>query len=394
MNRYDFAFFDQPINRCGTACEKWDGLMEREKRELLPMWVADMDIRSADEITEALVRRAQHPVYGYTAQTDAAIDATLGFYSRRHGLTLTREQQALIPCVVTGLRTAVRTLTAPGDGVLIQPPVYGPFFDSVRQNGRTLVENPLVADRNGRYSMDLNGMEDAFRGGVKLAMLCNPHNPAARVWTREEMGAVYSLCKRYGVTLIVDEIHEDFVYAPGAFHSALTLDESDDAKIIVLTSAGKTFNLAGLQQGVMLTRNQAYKTAIVSAMQRAGVTAGNIFALVATEAAYCCGDAWLDGLLAYLNEAHTLLRAELAAQLPEAVMTPQEATYLAWIDLRAYGLSTDELMKRTHECGVAFTPGQFFGKAQGEGFLRINFGCPHSQTLEAVNRLAKAIKQK
>ncbi len=394
MNRYDFTFFDQPINRCGTACEKWDGLMEREKRELLPMWVADMDIRSADEITEALVRRAQHPVYGYTAQTDAAIDATLGFYSRRHGLTLTREQQALIPCVVTGLRTAVRTLTAPGDGVLIQPPVYGPFFDSVRQNGRTLVENPLVADRNGRYSMDLNGMEDAFRGGVKLAMLCNPHNPAARVWTREEMGAVYSLCKRYGVTLIVDEIHEDFVYAPGAFHSALTLDESDDAKIIVLTSAGKTFNLAGLQQGVMLTRNQAYKTAIVSAMQRAGVTAGNIFALVATEAAYCCGDAWLDGLLAYLNEAHTLLRAELAAQLPEAVMTPQEATYLAWIDLRAYGLSTDELMKRTHECGVAFTPGQFFGKAQGEGFLRINFGCPHSQTLEAVNRLAKAIKQK
>lgn len=394
MNRYDFAFFDQPINRCGTACEKWDGLMEREKRELLPMWVADMDFRSADEITEGLIRRAQHPVYGYTAQTDAAIDATLGFYSRRHGLTLTREQQALIPCVVTGLRTAVRTLTAPGDGVLIQPPVYGPFFDSVRQNGRTLVENPLVADRNGRYSMDLNGMEDAFRGGVKLAMLCNPHNPAARVWTREEMGAVYSLCKRYGVTLIVDEIHEDFVYAPGTFHSALTLDESDDAKIIVLTSAGKTFNLAGLQQGVMLTRNQAYKTAIVSAMQRAGVTAGNIFALVATEAAYCCGDAWLDGLLAYLNEAHTLLRAELAAQLPEAVMTPQEATYLAWIDLRAYGLSTDELMKRTHECGVAFTPGQFFGKAQGEGFLRINFGCPHSQTLEAVNRLAKAIKQK
>ena len=394
MNRYDFTFFDQPINRCGTACEKWDGLMEREKRELLPMWVADMDFRSADEITEALIRRAQHPVYGYTAQTDAAIDATLGFYSRRHGLTLTREQQALIPCVVTGLRTAVRTLTAPGDGVLIQPPVYGPFFDSVRQNGRTLVENPLIADRNGRYSMDLNGMEDAFRGGVKLAMLCNPHNPAARVWTREEMGAVYSLCKRYGVTLIVDEIHEDFVYVPGAFHSALTLDESDDAKIIVLTSAGKTFNLAGLQQGVMLTRNQAYKTAIVSAMQRAGVTAGNIFALVATEAAYCCGDAWLDGLLAYLNEAHTLLRAELAAQLPEAVMTPQEATYLAWIDLRAYGLSTDELMKRTHECGVAFTPGQFFGKAQGEGFLRINFGCPHSQTLEAVNRLAKAIKQK
>ncbi|HNX61164.1 MAG TPA: MalY/PatB family protein [Candidatus Limiplasma sp.] len=393
MNRYDFAFFDQPINRCGTACEKWDGLMEREKRDLLPMWVADMDFRSAHEITEALVCRAQHPVYGYTAQTDAAVDATLGFYSRRHGLTLTREQQALIPCVVTGLRTAVRTLTAPGDGVLIQPPVYGPFFDSIRQNGRVLVENPLVADRNGRYSMDLNGMEDAFRGGVKLAMLCNPHNPAARVWTREEMGAVYSLCKRYGVTLIVDEIHEDFVYAPGTFQSALTLDESDDAKIIVLTSAGKTFNLAGLQQGVMLTRNQAYKDAIVSEMKRAGVTAGNIFALAATEAAYCCGDEWLDGLLAYLNEAHILLRAELAAQLPEAVMTPQEATYLAWIDLRAYGLSTDELMKRTHECGVAFTPGQFFGKAQGEGFLRINFGCPHSQTREAVNRLTKAIKQ-
>lgn len=389
---YNFSFFDEPIERCGTDCEKWDGIREREGRELLPMWVADMDFRCPAEVTDALIRRAQHPVYGYTDQSESAIQAMLDFTSRHYGVTLTKSQQATLPCVVTGLRAAVRTQTKPGDGVLIQPPVYGPFFSVVQDNGRTLVENPLVRDAQGYYRMDFEGMEAAFQGGVKLALLCSPHNPVGRVWTREELDRVYGLCLRYGVTLVVDEIHADFVFEKGTFTNALLLDESEEAKIIVLNSASKTFNIAGMRQAVMLTRNQHLRHELIEDMRNAGVVPGSIFSFIANEAAYRYGDAWLEGMLAYLVAAYGLLQKEIAVRLPKAIMSPMEATYLAWIDLRAYGLTTAEMMKRTYEQGVAFTSGQFFDKALGEGFLRINFACPHSQTLEAVKRLEKAIK--
>ncbi|MCE5342014.1 MAG: PatB family C-S lyase [Eubacteriales bacterium] len=392
-NRYNDAFFNEPIDRCGTDCYKWDQLTVREGRELLPMWVADMDFRCANEVTEAVLRRAQHPVYGYTESSPSATEAMLQFMRRRHGINLTIEQQAILPGVVPGLRAAVNTFTRPGDGILVQPPVYGPFYDSAVQNGRRVVENPLQADETGRYRMDLEGMEAAFCGGVKLALLCNPHNPVARAWSIDELRAMYALCRRYDVLLVADEIHQDFVYERGGFISALALDEREDANIIVLTSAGKTFNLAGLQQGVLLTRNSRLLHAMVESMRHVGITAGNIFALTATEAAYRYGDPWLDALLHYLDEARTLLGRELAARLPEAVMSPQDATYLAWLDLRAYGMTTAELVHRTHAQGVAFSPGTFFGKTAGEGFLRFNFGCPHSQTLEAIKRLEKAIKE-
>ena len=390
---FDTAFFDEPIDRCCTACDKWDGLNLREGRELLPMWVADMDFRCPPAVTEALVRRAQHPVYGYTTPTAASVQAMLDYLRRRHQLSLTPDQQLMLPCVVTGLRAAVRALTQPGDAVLVQPPVYGPFFDAVRQNGRTLVENPLLADARGFYSIDWAGLEAAFQRGIKLMLLCSPHNPVGRLWSAEELQRLYGLCRQYGVLLVADEIHCDFVYAPGAFYSALRLDEAEDAPLVVLSSASKTFNLAGLQQSALLTRNQSLKAAIASELRALGAVSGNIFALVATEAAYREGDDWLDGLLAYLDRARALLRSELTTRLPEAVLTPLEATDLGWIDLRAYGLTTDELMRRTHAQGVAFTPGRFFGLREGEGFLRFNFACPHSQTVEAVRRLERAIRQ-
>ena len=392
MNKYDFSFFNEPIDRRGTDCFKWDALAAKEGPELLPMWVADMDFRCAGEVTGALASRAKHPVYGYTVQTDAAVDAMLSFQERRHGVRLTREQQLLLPGVVPGLRLAVSAFTRPVDGVLIQPPVYGPFFDAPRRLGRRVVENPLVADGAGRYRMDLAGMEAAFQSGVKLALLCNPHNPVARAWTREELQGAYALCRRYDVMMVVDEIHQDFVFEPGAFVSAMTLDDGENAGLAVLTSAGKTFNIAGLQQGVLLTCNPAVKSAVADAMRAVGAEAGNIFALAGTEAAYRYGEKWLDGLLAYLDRARALLRETVAARLPKAVMAPQEATFLAWLDLRAYGFTDEELTRRTHGAGVAFSSGTAFDPVRGEGFLRLNFGCPHAQTLEAVERLEKALQ--
>lgn len=366
--------------------------MAREKCDLLPMWVADMDFACPREVEAAIAKRAAHPIFGYTDQTPQAVEALLGFLQRHHGVVLSPSQQATLPCVVTGLKAAVRSLTQPGDGVLIQPPVYGPFFDSIRDNGRVVVESPLQADANGYYRMDFEGVERAFRDGVRLMLLCSPHNPVCRVWTREELMRLYGLCQQYDVTLISDEIHADFVYAPDAFVSVLRLDDGEQAKIAALSSASKTFNLAGLRQASLLTRNQEMRHLMLKDMKDAGVVSGNIFSFIATETAYRDGDAWLAALMAYLTAGRDLLARELAQRLPEAVMTPVEATYLAWLDLRAYGFSTAELMARTYAHGVAFTSGKFFSPTMGEGFLRFNFACPHRQTLEALRRLEKAIK--
>jgi len=391
--QYDTAFFDKPIDRLGTACAKWDGLWKNEGEGLLPMWVADMDLRCAREITDALRARAEHPVYGYTYQTDGAVDAMLGYMKRRQGVTLTRDEQATVPCVITGLKAAVLALTQPGDSVLIQPPVYGPFFSSVTANERTVVKNPLFRDADGRYQIDFGQLETQLKAGVKLMMICNPHNPVGRAWSRRELEQTYALCKRYGAALIADEIHSGFVYEKGAFTSALLLDEAKDASIAVLTSATKTFNIAGLRQAVLLTRNQAIKTALTEYMDRIGALGVNIFALEATEAAYRYGGAWLDGLLEYLDAARAIVKRELQTRLPEAALSPIEATYMGWIDLRAYGLTGDELTEATHAEGVALTNGTFFDSELGEGFLRINFACPHSQTLKALELLERAIKK-
>ena len=392
MRTYDKAFFDKGVERTGTACEKWDGICERIGHDVLPMWVADMDFACADEIMEAVRKRAQHPVFGYTGYDCQCADALLGFLERRHGLRLKPEDHAMLPCVITGLKTAVLTLTRPGDGVIVQPPIYGPFYSSVRDNGRTLMECPLDRDERGRYTMNLALVEEALRSGAKLMLLCNPHNPAGRAWTVEELTELWQLLKRYDCALVSDEIHMDFVLGDKPFVPVLSVAEGENDRVAALTSASKTFNLAGLQQAAILCRNQDMLAAMKKQMNAAGVTQGNIFAMVACEAAHLHGDAWLDGLRDYLRQACAILAEELARRLPKAVLSPMEATYLAWIDLRAYGFTPEELVKRTHDHGVAFTEGTFFGQESGAGFLRFNLACPHSHTLEAVKRLEAAIK--
>lgn len=389
--KYDEAFFDEEIDRRGTACEKWDGLMKRENRVTNPMWVADMDFRCPDEVKDALVARASHPIYGYTEQTQAATDAMLSFMRRRHGLELQADEQAMLPCVVTGLRAAVLTFTKPDDRVILQPPVYGPFYASVRDNGRAVAECPLLSDASGHYTMDLASVERACQEGAKAMFLCNPHNPVGRAWTREELLSLWQVLKKYDVLLISDEIHEDFVYEQGAFTPMLRLVEADDAKLISLTSASKTFNLAGLQQAAAFSRNKAMLKAMTDTMRSVGVVQGNIFAMIATEAAFTHGDAWLDAMLSYIRKGERLVRDELSRRLPKAVFSPLEATYLGWLDLRAYDLSTAELMERCRDAGVEFTPGTFFGQEAGEGFVRINLACPHSRVLTAAKQLEKAL---
>ena len=389
--KYDKAYFDQPFDRRGTACIKWDDLEAREGREMNPMWVADMDFIAPDEITQAMVRRAAHPAYGYTSQTQSATDALLAFMERRHGVKLTKEQHVLMPCVVTGLRAAVRAFTKPGDKVLILTPVYGPFYMAITQNDRLTAECPLLRDEKGYYTMDLEAIENACREGVKLMLMCNPHNPVGRAWSREELEALIAILKRYDVTLVSDEIHEDFVFEKGVFHPILSLLTSPEDKVAALTSASKTFNLAGLSQAVAFSRNPEILSAMDFQMTKAGVVRSNIFGMIATEAAYTYGDEWLDGMLAYIREGDQILREEMARLLPEAVITPLEATYLAWVNMSAYGFTSEELVERCRKEGVEFNAGTIFGKETGAGFLRVNLACQHDRIRQAVAQLAKAV---
>ena len=391
MGCLDAGFFDQGIDRMGTACEKWDELRAAEGADILPMWVADMDFRSPPAVCEALVARAQHGTYGYTAVLPEDAQALTAFWHRRHGFAFTAEDTLMLPCVVTGLRAAVNALTQPGDAVVVQPPVYGPFFSAVDLAGRRILRNPLRETPQG-YRMDLAQLEDCLRAGGKLVLLCNPHNPVGRAWTQAELTELLALCARYDAYLVSDEIHADFVF-PGRAHVPLLSLPGAAERCLMLVSASKTFNIAGLQQAACIATHAPLREALAKEMRAHGVVSGNLFALVATRAAYTQGDDWLDGVMAYLADARDIVCRFLAEQLPQIIPAPLEATYLMWLDCRALGLDDAELTRRTREQGrVALTSGTSFGP-EGTGFLRLNIGCPHAQTREALRRLATALGQ-
>ena len=389
--RFDTAYFDAGIRRVGTECEKWDGMIaETGDETMIPMWVADMDFPSPPAIRDALAGVLARGTWGYTISGDADRQALCDYWARRHGVTIERESVLLSPCVVTGLKLALRAVTKPGDGVLINPPVYGPFFMSIRSNGRKVVESPLVCDGDGRYTMDLADMEGKLASGeAKAVMLCSPHNPCGRAWSEEELTAVVALCRRYGAPIVCDEIHADFVYAPNTHHSILTIPGAREIAVM-LCAASKTFNVAGLEQSAIVCCNEAVRKAIAEDMAASGVKAGNAFALAATRAAYTGCDAWLDGLMDYLAGSRDMVAAFVAERMPRVRLTPLEATYLMWLDCSALGFTQDELLARIRAAHVKVNDGLFFGE-QGRGFIRLNIGCPRSQIREALTRLATVL---
>lgn len=388
---YTDAFFDAGIERIGTDCEKWDCAIAEHGEGILPLWVADMDFASPPEVRQAIETRALHGTYGYTAVMDKDYQAFMAFWQRRHQLPMKQEELQMLPCVVTGIEVAIQALTGEGDGVVIQPPVYGPFEEKIKQNNRLVVENPLVKGEDGRYGMDLAQLESLFASGTaKLMLLCSPHNPLSRVWTREELQKLVQLADKYQITIVADEIHADFVYKPNTFVPLLSLGYS---RTIMLAAASKTFNLAGLQQAMLVCRNKALLEKLSKHIQMNGIRSGNIFALCATRTAYNEGDAWLDGLLAYLAKGRDLLLKQIAREIPQAVVAPIEATYLAFIDCRAYHPSCDALQSACLREKVMFTQGTFFSQTHGEGFIRFNFACPHKAIVEGVKRLKKALEE-
>ena len=391
MQRFDEAYFDAGVIRTGTDCVKWDE-MRRDSGDpdMIPMWVADMDFQSPPAVQEAVKKMAAQGTWGYMHPQAKDAEALCAFWARRHGTEILPEQVVMSPCVVTGMHVALRALTRPGDGVLIHPPVYGPFAASIADTGRRLVESPLFQDADGVWRMDFSDMEARLAGGgVAAVLFCSPHNPCGRCWTKEELSELAALCRRYGAALISDEIHADFVYAPNRHTCMLNVPGGEDA--VMLCAASKTFNIAGLQQSAIVCRDEEKRRAIEREVASSGVHSGNAFALAGTRAAYTEGDAWLDGLIPYLRENRDEAMAFAEKHWPRVKITPLQATYLMWLDCRALGLPQEELLSRVKAAHVMMNDGLFFGEA-GRGFLRMNIGCPRAQLRAALSNLKDVLK--
>ena len=376
------CFFDQPVLRRGSGCYKWD---EETDDDIIPMWVADMDFRAAPPIIAALQRRLDHGVFGYTLVPDSYYDAIVSWFRRRHDWTVRREWIMYTSGVVPALSAIVKAFTQPGDRVILQTPVYNCFFSSVRNNGCEVAANSLVADT--RYHIDFADLETKCGDErTRLLILCNPHNPVGRVWTRDELQQVADICRRHGVIVVSDEIHNELCYQGRRYVPFGTVD-MDNA--IVCTSPSKSFNIAGLQNANIICSWSEWRERIDRAINQNEVCDVNPFGVAAVQAAYNEGEPWLDALCDYLWANYQALLAFFAEELPQLAVTPLEGTYLVWVDIRPTGLSSDALTERLlREGKVQVNSSTMYGC---EGFIRINIACPRSQMMEGLRRIRRVV---
>ena len=385
----DSTYFDKIVDRRGSGAIKYDFHPEQAPQDLIPMWVADMDFRSPPAVIETLLDAAGHGVYGYGTMTDADKKAIRDWYFRRFAWQLGPEEIIPVPGVIFGLSQVVRALTEPGDAIMISQPVYHPFPRIIENNGRRLVVNELVLTEAG-YRFDFAEFEaQLVRENVKAYLLCSPHNPIGRVWTKVELAQLADICLRHGVLMFSDEIHGDFALL-GHRHTPLaSLSAAVSARTVTLTAPSKTFNIAGLQASNILVTHPALRKRIKQELDGCGSHGLNILAQKAETAAYLHGADWLDALLGYLEENFRLLECALA-DTPVRVL-PLEGTYLAWLDCRGLGLSQDALYKLfLEQAGVWLQSGADFGRG-GEGFLRMNIACPQATLQEALQRMRSVI---
>ena len=383
--------FDELVDRTKTNCVKYDGRkMFFGNEDVLPLWVADMDFRTPDFIVKAIRERAGHEIFGYTFRSENYSRSIVDWLKRRHNWEIKPEWISFSPGVVAGLTMAIEAFSMPGDGVIIQPPVYFPFFDSVKGTGRELIENPLRQE-NGRYYFDLDDLKRKITARTKLLLLCNPHNPGGMAWNEKELTELAKICMENKVLIVSDEIHSDLIF-PGFKHTPLAgISEEIAQNCVICMAPSKTFNTAGLTTSFLVIPNKRHFVAYERVMRLPHLHMGNIFGTVALEAAYTHGDEWLEQLINYLHTNYIFLENFFAEYLPEAKVMKPEATYLIWIDFSAYGLTNEDLNQKLIEGGVGLNRGVQFGK-QGSGFMRMNIGCPKSVLEEALIRIRKVFK--
>jgi len=383
MTEFDF---DAPIDRRAAAdCRKWN----RYPADTLPMWVADMDFAVPEQIQAALRTRLAHPVFGYAGTPASLIEAILEMLEVRHGWKVAPEAIVMLPGVEPGFNMALRGLLSPGDGVVVQTPIYAPIRTAPLNWGQRRIEVPLKPTPS-KFSADLPALENAFaEEGTKAFLLCNPHNPTGKVYDVDELSAIAASCLRHHVLIISDEIHGDLVHEGGRHYPIASLAPEIAERSITLMSASKTYNIAGLKAAFAIVPNVALRQAFVSA--RAGmVDSVNLMGLVATEAALREGEAWRRALLGYLQENRDFLARELTQRFPMIGYQPPQASFLAWLDCRGLALSIEPAKFFLEHARIAVSGGEEFG-ALGAGHVRLNFGCRRATLIAALNRLGQAL---
>lgn len=381
--------FDKVIDRIGTGSVKWDkqGGFGVENG-LLPFWIADTDFAAPFEILEAMKKRCDHPIFGYSEVMDGCLKAVCSWFGRRHQWEITPDELLPATGVVTSLRFCLEAVTMPGDPVLLFSPVYDPFFAIIQNTGRRLVDCGMIFE-DKTYSIDFNRMEEQLKTGVKAVIVCNPHNPGARCWTREELERMAFLCEKYGVYVLSDEVHCDITLF-GNRYTPMGSFKNIHERLVSFTAISKTFNMAGLISSCMVIPNPLLKEKVAKALGAAWIFGPSAIAFTAIEAAYTHGDSYVDELNTYLegNAAH--VTEYFAKNMPSVGITNHEATFLMWLDFRSLGLGSDaltELMAGTYK--LALGNGAHYG-AQADGFMRLNIGCPRAtldRGLVLINRL-------
>lgn len=385
--------FDKVINRRGTNSIKYD----REKAQnpkIIPMWVADMDFETLPEVKDALMKRAQHGIFGYAAPTDSYYHSIMKWMKERHNFIIEKEWIVPTPGVVAALKLAVRTYTQLEDKVMIMKPVYYPFDASIQLNGRTVVECPLVL-KDDHYVCDFDLFEKQIVDNqVKLFILCNPHNPIGKVWTKDELYQIGTICKKHHVYVISDEIHMDFIYKGAKHISFYQVDESFKDFTIICTAPSKTFNLAALQTSNIVIADEQMREAFVKEKLLSGMSDPNIFGMDACEAAYTYGAKWVDELLDYLQGNIDFMKNFFANHLPEIKVIDPQGLYLVWVDMRSLGMNHDELEDfMLNKAYLWLDEGYIFGTG-GDGFERFNVACPRSILQQALEQLETAIHER
>ncbi|MCL1843536.1 MAG: pyridoxal phosphate-dependent aminotransferase [Defluviitaleaceae bacterium] len=382
--------FDKIIPRKGTDSLKFDGGLRRGKPvDILPLWVADMDFPAPECVLEAVHERVSHGIFGYSEPDTSYFDALAGWFTRRLGYEFSPDWVTLTPGVVYAIAIAIKAFTMPGEAVLIQEPVYYPFRETVTANGRRLVVNELkLPDGADTYIIDFEDFErKIIENGVKLFLLCSPHNPVSRVWAADELREIVRVCQKHNVLIFSDEIHCDFIFPAHEFHVLPALCPNAQESIILCNAPSKTFNLAGLQLANVFIADKNLRKTYRREVLKSGFSQAGSLAIVACRAAYAHGENWLNALNKYLHANMLYLDEFLKANLPYVKLIPPQATYLAWLDCRALSLSPDDLDRKiTYDAKLWLSRGDSFGTG-GEGFTRINVGCPRATLAECLERL-------
>ena len=385
--KYDF---DTITPRRGTLSYKWDSAAEG----VLPMWVADMDFKTAPAIIEALHKRVDNGIFGYTLVPDEYYDAVISWFSRKHGWVIDRNMMIYTSGVVPAISAIIKALSSPGDKVVVQTPVYNCFFSSIRNNGCEIVNNSLIK-RGDSYDIDFDDLDRKLSDNkVPLMLLCNPHNPAGRVWSREELKRIAEICRRHDVTVISDEIHCEFVFDGYKYTPFANVAKEAGCKCVVCVSPSKAFNIAGLQIANIVAPDEATRQKIDKAININEVCDVNPFGAIATIVAYNDGEEWLAQLLDYIRGNYEYMKDFCSKHLPNFPIAKLEATYLVWMDCTALGLKSEKLEEKlVEDVNLWLNAGTMYGTEDGEGYIRWNIACPRSVLDDGLHRFLNFVKQ-